>query len=73
MAMYLEACILYRDIYVRQRMDTKLNAGLETVYLYCSNSVAVLLLRPGPCSLHSTVLNSVWWILQAFPSLLRWQ
>lgn len=36
MAMYLEACILYREIYARQRMDTKLNPGLEAVYLCCS-------------------------------------
>lgn len=74
MAIYSEeACILYRDIYAKQRMDTKLNPGLEAVYLYCSNSVAVLLLRPAPCSLRSTVLNTVWWILQAFPFPLCWQ
>lgn len=72
-ATYLEACILYREIYARQRIDTKPNPGLEAVYLYCSTSVAVLPLGPAPWSLHSTVLNTVWWILQAFPSLLCWQ
>lgn len=67
MAIYLEeACILYREIYAKQRMDTKLNPGLEAVYLYCSNSVAVLLLQPAPCSLRSTVLNTAWWIMQVF-------
>lgn len=73
MATYLEACILHREIYTRQRMDTKLNPRLEAVYLYCSNSVAVLLLGPATCSLHSIVLNTAWWIQQAFPSLLQWQ
>lgn len=40
MALYLEACVLFRKIHARQRMDTKPNPGLEAVYLYCSNSVA---------------------------------
>lgn len=55
--LYLEACVLFREIHARQRMDTKPNLGLEAVYLYCSNSVAVLLLAPAPCCPHNTVLR----------------
>lgn len=57
--LYLEAGV-FREIRARQRMDTKPNPGLEAVYFYCSNSVAVLLLAPALCmsSQHSTK-NSV--------------
>jgi len=70
MAIYLETFIIHREICARQRMDTKLNPGLEAAYLYCPNSVAVQLLGSAPCSFQSTVLNTAWCILQAFPSLM---
>lgn len=57
MALHLEACVLFREIHARQRMDTKPNPGLEAVYLYYSNSVAVLLLAPALCCPHNTVLR----------------
>lgn len=51
MALYLEACLLFREIHARQRMDTKPNLGLEAAYLY-SNSMVVLLLAPALCCPH---------------------
>lgn len=68
MTIQLETCMLYIGRSISRRMDIKLNPGLEAVYLYCSNGVAVLLLGPASCSLRSTALNTVWWILQALLS-----
>lgn len=71
-ALYLEACVLFREIHARQRMDTKPNPGLGAVYWYCSNSMAVLLLAPALCCPHNTGIRTLRWVLQVFPSILCW-